>query len=150
MRKRNIAILFRLNRKEAETLDKQVKRSGLSRETYLRQLINGLVPRDAPPPDYYSMMRELHQIGNNLNQIAQKAHVLNVIDVQRYDQEMRKFRQTVKQITETVVLPERVEHQRPEQIKEQLGNSKRKSVEKWLEERADQRTVDQRERQKWQ
>ena len=150
MRKRNIAILFRLNRKEAETLDKQVKRSGLSRETYLRQLINGLVPRDAPSPDYYSMMRELHQIGNNLNQIAQKAHVLNVIDVQRYDQEMRKFRQTVKQITEAVVLPERVEHQRPEQIKEQLGNSKRKSVEKWLEERADQRTVDQRERQKWQ
>lgn len=150
MRKRNIAILFRLNRKEAETLDKQVKRSGLSRETYLRQLINGLVPRDAPPPDYYSMMRELHQIGNNLNQIAQKAHVLNVIDVQRYDQEMRKFCQTVKQITEAVVLPERVEHQRPEQIKEQLGNSKRKSVEKWLEERADQRTVDQRERQKWQ
>ena len=42
----------------------------------------------APPPDYYSMMRELHKIGNNLNQIAQKAHVLNVIDVQRYDQEV--------------------------------------------------------------
>ena len=122
MRKRNIAILFRLNRKEAETLDKQVKKSGLSRETYLRQLINGLVPRDAPPPDYYSMMRELHQIGNNLNQIAQKAHVLNVIDVQRYDREVRKFRQAVEQITEAVVLPER----------------------------ADQRTVDQRERQKWQ
>lgn len=121
MRKRNIAILFRLNRKEAEALDKRVKKSGLSRETYLRQLINGLVPRDAPPPDYYTMMRELHQIGNNLNQIAQKAHVLNVIDVQRYDQEVRKFRQTVEQITEAVVLPER----------------------------ADQRTADQRECQKW-
>ena len=53
MRKRNIAILFRLNRKEAEALDKRVKKSGLSREAYLRQLINGLVPRNAPPPDYY-------------------------------------------------------------------------------------------------
>ena len=51
MRKRNIAILFRLNRKEAEALDKRVKKSGLSREAYLRQLINGLVPRNAPPPD---------------------------------------------------------------------------------------------------
>lgn len=122
MRKRNIAILFRLNRKEAEALDKRVKKSGLSREAYLRQLINGLVPRNAPPPDYYSMMRELHQIGNNLNQIAQKAHVLNVIDVQRYDREMRRFQQAVEQITEAVVLPER----------------------------ADQRTADQRERQKWQ
>jgi hypothetical protein len=39
-----------------------------------------------PPPDYYTMMRELHAIGTNLNQIAQKAHVLNAIDVKRYDE----------------------------------------------------------------
>ena len=76
MRKRNVAILFRLNKKEAEVLDKKVKKSGLNREAYLRQLISGVVPRDAPPPDYYSMMRELHKIGNNLNQIAQKACLL--------------------------------------------------------------------------
>lgn len=47
MRKRNVAILFRLNKKEAEALDKKVKRSGLNREAYLRQLISGVVPRDA-------------------------------------------------------------------------------------------------------
>ena len=101
-----MAILFRLNRKEAEALDKKVKKSGLSREAYLRHLISGVVPRDAPPPDYYSMMRELHRIGNNLNQIAQKAHILNVLDVQRYDRDMRMFEDTVKKITEAVVLPE--------------------------------------------
>ena len=105
MRKRNVAILFRLNRKEAEALDKKVKKSGLSREAYLRHLISGVVPRDAPPPDYYSMMRELHRIGNNLNQIAQKAHTLNVVDVQRYDRDMRMFEDTVKKITEAVILP---------------------------------------------
>lgn len=54
MRKRNIPILFRLNKKEAESLDKKVRKSGLNREAYLRQVINGVVPRDAPPPDYYS------------------------------------------------------------------------------------------------
>ena len=107
MRKRNVAILFRLNKKEAEVLDKKVKKSGLNREAYLRQLISGVVPRDAPPPDYYSMMRELHKIGNNLNQIAQKAHVLNVIDVQRYDQEVWKFNEAVRKITEAVILPEK-------------------------------------------
>ena len=111
MRKRNVAILFRLNKKEAEVLDKKVKKSGLNREAYLRQLISGVVPRDAPPPDYYSMMRELHKIGNNLNQIAQKAHVLNVIDVQRYDydQEVWKFNEAVRKITEAVILPEKNE-----------------------------------------
>ena len=106
MRKRNVAILFRLNRKEAEALDKKVKKSGLSREAYLRHLISGMVPRDAPPPDYYSMMRELHRIGNNLNQIGQKAHTLNVLDVQRYDRDMRMIEDTVKKITEAVILPE--------------------------------------------
>ncbi len=45
MRKRNVAILFRLNKKEAEALDKKVKRSGLNREAYLRQLISGVVPK---------------------------------------------------------------------------------------------------------
>lgn len=109
MRKRNVPILFRLNRKEAEALDKRVKRSGLNREAYLRQVIAGVVPRDAPPLDYYSMMRELHQIGNSLNQISQKAHALNVIDVQKYDEAVKKFNTTVNQITEAVVLPEQMQ-----------------------------------------
>ena len=81
MSKRNIEIKVRLNRKEAEILNKRVKKSRLSREAYLRHLIDGVVPQDSPPPDYYSMMRELHGVANNLNQIAQKAHVLNMSDV---------------------------------------------------------------------
>ena len=109
MRKRNVPILFRLNRKEVEALDKRVKRSGLNREAYLRQVITGIVPRDAPPPDYYSMMRELHQIGNSLNQISQKTHVLHVIDAQKYDEAVKKFNATVNQITEAVVLPEQIQ-----------------------------------------
>lgn len=103
--KRNIEIKVRLNRKEADNLFKRVKRSRLSREAYLRHLINGVVPQDAPPPDYYSMMQQLYRIGTNLNQIAQKAHTLNVIDVQRYDAAVHKFEEAVKQITEAVICP---------------------------------------------
>ncbi len=106
MRNRDIPFLFRLNREEADAFRERVKRSGLSQEAYVRQSISGKTPRDAPPPDYYSMMRELHKIGNNLNQIAQKAHVLNVIDVQRYDNDMRKFEGVVRLFTEAVILPE--------------------------------------------
>ena len=86
MRNRNIRIQFWLNKKEADTFNKSVKRSGLSRESYLRHIINGLVPTDTPPPDYYSMMRTLHGIGTNLNQVAQKANVLNVLDAKRYEE----------------------------------------------------------------
>ena len=63
---------FGATKKEAEAFQKKVKRSNLSREAYLRHLVNGLTPQDAPPPDYYAMMRELHGIGNNLNQTAAK------------------------------------------------------------------------------
>ena len=105
MRKRNVHIQFWLNRKEAESLDKKVRRSGLSREAYLRHLIDGVVPQDAPPPDYFSMMRERYGIANNLNQIAQKAHTLNVIDVQRYDAAVSQFEATVKEITAAVLQP---------------------------------------------
>ena len=106
---RNIEIKVRLNRKEAESLNKRVRKSRLSREAYLRHLINGRVPCDAPPPDYFSMMRELYRVGNNLNQIAQKAHTLNVLDVQRYDTSVREFESAVKKITEAVVLPRPME-----------------------------------------
>lgn len=109
MRKRNIRVQLWLNKKEVEALDKRVKKSRLSREAYLRHLINGIVPRDAPPPDYFSMMRELHGIGNNLNQIAQKAHTLNVVDVQRYDTAVRQFEAAVRKITEAVILPQPME-----------------------------------------
>lgn len=103
--KRNIEIKVRLNRKEADNLFKRVKRSRLSREAYLRHLINGVAPQDAPPPDYYSMMQQLYHIGNSLNQIAQKAHTLNVIDVQRYDSAVQKFEEAVIQISEAVICP---------------------------------------------
>jgi len=108
MQKRNIEIKLRLDKKEAESLNKRVKKSGLSRESYLRHIINGLVPTNVPPPDYYSMMRELHGIGNNLNQIAQKAHVLNVMDVKRYDEAVKALDKSVLNITNAVMLPREI------------------------------------------
>ena len=105
MNRRNIEIKVRLNRKEAEALNKKVKKSRISREAYLRHLINGGVPQDAPPPEYFDFMRELHRVGNNLNQIAQKAHVLNVIDVPRYDAAVCEFEKVVRDITQAVILP---------------------------------------------
>ena len=108
MRKRNVHVQLWLDRKEAEVLQKKVKRSGLSREAYLRHLISGVVPREAPPPDNFSMMRDLHGIGNNLNQIAQKAHTLNVMDVQRYDDACRKLDDAIRAVTEAVILPEKL------------------------------------------
>lgn len=109
MRKRNVRIQFWLDKKEAEAFNKIVKRSGQSREVYLRHIISGLVPTDLPPPDYYTMMRELHGIGTNLNQIAQKAHVLSIIDVKRYDENTAVLNKAVVDITNAVMLSCKIE-----------------------------------------
>ncbi len=109
MQKRSVEIKLRLDKKEAESLNKRVRKSGLSRESYLRHVINGLVPTDVPPPDYYSMMRTLHGIGANLNQIAQKANVLNVIDVKRYDENTTALKRAIVEITNAVMLPRKLE-----------------------------------------
>ena len=109
MRNRNVHIQFWLNRKEAEVLDKKVRRSGLSREAYLRHLVNGFVPKETPPADYYAFMRELYSIGNNLNQIAQKAHVLQVMDGQRYDEEVRKLDSFIHKLNEALLSPAPIE-----------------------------------------
>lgn len=105
MRKRNCRVQVRLDSKEYQAFTKAVKKTGLSQEVYLRQLIAGVVPREAPPPEYFDFTRELHNIGNNLNQIAQKAHVLNVIDVKRYDEECRHLEKLIRDVTAAVILP---------------------------------------------
>ena len=104
-RKRPHRVQVRLNDKEYDQFCAAVKRSKLTKEAYLRHLINGYVPQDAPPPDYFAMMQQLYRIGNNLNQIARKAHVLNVIDVQQYDKAVRECEEAVVTITEAVLLP---------------------------------------------
>ena len=43
--------------------------------------------------------------GNNHNQIAAKAHTLNALDVQRYDENCRKLDEAIKTITAAVILP---------------------------------------------
>ena len=121
MRRRNVAVLFRLTPKEAQSLDAKVRRSGLSREAYLRQLIKGVVPRDAPPPDYYSMMKELYRIVNSLTRIAGSAHMQNAADAQRYDRDLQEFREAVRKITEAVVLPERKAPPKGEKAKGEGG-----------------------------
>ena len=108
MLKRPILVRFHLNEDEAAALNKRAKECGYSREKYIRTLLGGHVPRPMPPTDYHAMMKELHGIGNNLNQIAQKAHVLNVIDAQRYDAVLRRFAEIVTRIEEAVLLPVKV------------------------------------------
>ena len=105
MNNRNYEIKVRLTQAEMVHLTRLVSASGLSREAYLRKLISGVVPREAPPPDFFAMVRELHYIGNNLNQVATKAHALNAIDAKHYDDGVLLFEEAVHKILSAVLDP---------------------------------------------
>ena len=105
IRNRNVKIQLWLNRAEARNLQEKARHSRLSVAAYLRHLINGVVPRESPPPDFFDMVRELHYIGNNLNQIAMKAHALGIIDAKHYDDSVLLFEEAVQKILAAVLDP---------------------------------------------
>ncbi|MFZ5967640.1 MAG: plasmid mobilization protein [Bacillota bacterium] len=107
MRKRSIRVQVWLNKEEKTKLQASAKKAGLSQETYLRTLINGYMPKELPPIDYYSMMRELHAIGSNLNQIAAKANATGHIDKTVFQYEANRLRKDLLDIQEAVTSPER-------------------------------------------
>ena len=111
MRNRNVHVQLWLNRKEADTLARSAKKCGLTQPAYLRHLITGFVPKELPPPNYHAMMRQLYGLTNNLNQIAQKAHVLSVIDVQAYDRNAEMAIQAILDITKAVVEPRKMKEE---------------------------------------
>ena len=78
----------------------------LCREVYLWKLIDGIQPKELPPPDFYPMMRQLYYCGNNLNQIARKAHALGVIDAEKYDEAIILFQETVRNLNRVICEPE--------------------------------------------
>lgn len=82
--KRTKQFLVRLSKNEMKSLDKKVQSVGMTREGYVRNLIKGYTPVSVPPMDYFNLIKELRTIGNNMQQLAQRANSLKFIDVPAY------------------------------------------------------------------
>lgn len=77
---RKNAFIVRMTKAELQALDKKVKRTSMSREGYVRTLCNNKLPVELPPADYYTLIREVRALGNNLHQIAYKANAQGLLD----------------------------------------------------------------------
>jgi len=107
MRKRNVQILFRLDDTEAEYFNSLVKRSGRSKEAFLREMIKGYRLPEKPDPEFYRVMRELSGIGNRINQLAAKANALNYVDTPLLQQEAKKWHELQLDIRKKYLLPQK-------------------------------------------
>lgn len=70
-------------------------------------MISGFVPRPLPPLDYHTLIRELHAIGNNLNQLAAKANATGHTDTTVFQYEANRLRRAIQEIQEAFTAPER-------------------------------------------
>ena len=98
MRTRGIQIPIRLNSDEYSVLLKKVEKSGMTREQYIRLLLNDKVPREAPPVDYYTLICELRRVGSNINQLLKVAYSQNLIDVPLLRKALENYHNTEQMI----------------------------------------------------
>ncbi len=102
MTSRKNQVLFRLNDKEFNRLMRDVKRTGLSREAYLRKLVMGAEIKELPNINYVSIIYELSKIGTNMHQIAIKAHKYGFIDTPMYDTAYEQVQETLGKIMQSL------------------------------------------------
>lgn len=107
MRKRSIRVWTRLSESEYETVTSRVKKTGLSREAYIRDMLLRHFPKEKPDDRFYAVMRELSAIGNNVNQLARKAAALGFVDAPFYKQEAEKWDAFRLEIRRKFLLPDK-------------------------------------------
>lgn len=101
MRKRSKQFVIRLSESEWNHLNELVKESNLSRESYLRMCINGLVPKPTPTKEFIEVIKILREIAENMNQIAISVYTQNAIDKSFY---MENYEKLQDQINEIMIL----------------------------------------------
>lgn len=94
-------IKIRLVNSELKHLNLLASTAKMSRESYLRMCINGLVPRPAPSVELVEVIQVLRQIAESINGIAGEVYKQNKIDDSVY---MRNYEALQKQINEIMLL----------------------------------------------
>ena len=79
MRAREIKKNFYINYEEQEALRNKCYAVGLSECQLVRCLIKGFVPKEKPGKEFYEEIKNLRQIGNNLNQLTKYANTTGIL-----------------------------------------------------------------------
>lgn len=94
-------IKVRLTNEDFNHLNRLVKESNLSRESYIRMCINGLIPRPAPSVELVEVIQELRQIAESINKLAEEVYKQNHVADSIY---MQNYEALQRQINEIMIL----------------------------------------------
>ena len=101
MRKRNCRVEVCFTKDELSALSKKAKKSGMSIGGFIRHAVSGMEIKEAPPAEYYDMIRELRRVGSNINQVLKKANAAGLLDVPMLRKALDDYKKTEKMLWDT-------------------------------------------------
>ena len=104
MRRRNKRIEVKMNDEELKHLNHLVRQSKLSRESYLRMIINGLVPRASPSDELIDTILILRKISNDIYQLS-----INNPNTIQYQYDFELLQEQINQIMILIRQPTNLE-----------------------------------------
>lgn len=98
MRKRNNQLMIWLSDEERTQLAERSRVTGYSMSEYVRALIMGFVPREAPSEDLKKVLEELRSIGNALGDISARAKSIGFFNAKDYERDTERLWQALYDI----------------------------------------------------
>ena len=108
MRKRNNRLWVHLSDDEFAVVKRCIKKTGLSKEAYIRSVLLGSIPKEKPDERFYAMMKDLSGIANNVNQLARKANTFGSMNSRSLQNEAEKWSKFQTEMREIILLPEKI------------------------------------------
>lgn len=109
MRKRTYRVEVKFTKEEFNHLMELIKQSKLSRESYIRMLVSGVIPRAAPSKELLETTKLLRNIANNINQVARIANRNGSLDTETYQSNYADLLDTIDQIMLMMQAPVKME-----------------------------------------
>lgn len=107
MRKRNNRISLYLNDTELDRFNRKLKQTGLSRSTYLRQLIAGYGPTPMPDDRFWSYMNRISELADKIDEIAFR--IGNSDEIIEVLKETRAWRYLRCEIEKYFIVPKKID-----------------------------------------
>ncbi|MFR3174977.1 MAG: plasmid mobilization protein [Acutalibacteraceae bacterium] len=100
-----VKMLFCMTEAQSEKLRSLAVMARLTRSAYIRRMIDGVVPQERPPYDFYKILTQMRYISNSMNQLAKKANATGHVDAEKISFLAEQFKPLASQLYLYVTLP---------------------------------------------
>ena len=114
---------IRFTEKEYEKLCKYAAKARLPKSTYIRHMINGTQPREAPPMEYFEFMRKIYELSSTFGQLNARAKHFDWVESEQLQATLDNFHNLMREIMSRLYWVENID------VKEALRHGKELAAE---------------------